>query len=55
VLVVFNSLNKPLIADPEQILRALTNLLTNAIQASQLEGKVIISADISPKEPDKIR
>ena len=46
--------NKPLIADPEQIRRALTNLLTNAIQASPLEGKVIISADISPKEPDKI-
>ncbi len=46
--------NKPLIADPEQIRRALTNLLTNAIQASPLEGKIIISADISPKEPDKI-
>jgi len=42
-----------LVVDPEQIRIALTNLLTNAVQASSMEGEIEISAEISPEKPDR--
>lgn len=43
-----------LIADAEQLRRALTNLAANAVQAVPQSGKVLISAKIEPGSPDSV-
>jgi signal transduction histidine kinase len=45
---------KPFWADREQILRGLTNILSNAIQASSNGGEIVLSAKNPPDKPDKI-
>jgi len=41
-------------ADPEQIRRCLTNLISNAIQASPKDGEIILASQIFPETPEKI-
>jgi len=45
---------KSIIADPEQIRIALTNLLLNAIQVCPLNGKIKIHSDVNQNNPEKI-
>lgn len=42
-----------IVADWEQMLRAVTNLVENAVQASDPGGKVIISAGVVPENPGR--
>ena len=44
----------PIVADAEQIRRALTNLVTNAIQAVAVGGKVHVSADRAAEDREKV-
>lgn len=41
-------------ADPEQIRRCLTNLISNAIQASPKGGEIILTFQILPEKPERI-
>jgi signal transduction histidine kinase len=41
-----------ILADPEQLRRALTNLLTNAVQSVPPSGKVILSGGVRPGDPE---
>jgi signal transduction histidine kinase len=42
------------LADPEQLRRALTNLVANAVQASPPGGQVVLAADVSEDEPGRV-
>lgn len=41
-------------ADPEQVRRALTNLVANAVQASSQGGRVVIELKIAPNDSNRI-